>query len=33
MAPFKMHQLKNSWHTIKKHFDLSKVSAEGLKVL
>ncbi|CAI5689619.1 unnamed protein product [Oreochromis niloticus] len=33
MAPFKMHQLKNSWHTIKKHFDLSKVSVEGLKVL
>lgn len=33
MARFKMHQLKNSWHTIKKHFDLSKVSVEGLKVL
>lgn len=29
MAPFKMHQLKSSWHMIKKHFDRSNLSVEA----
>lgn len=33
LSLYRIQQLRNSWHLIKKHLDLTKVSREGLQVL